>query len=280
MVFDLRKLDIYRKVPKDLTQPTLAGAVISIFCVLFILFLLVSEFMFFISPDISSELFVDDPNRHHDRIPVRLNITLPHLSCTIVGLDIQDDLGRHEVGHSSETNKIPVGDGCRFETVFSINKVPGNFHVSTHAAGHTSDIPNFQHIVHELSFGHSLSGKKIPGSYNPITSVIHDSSDPTTNHEYVIKVVPTIYQDLTGKELAAYQYTYAYRGYPTYGQMTPAIWFKYDLNPITVKYTEKRPPFYTFLTTICAIVGGTFTVAGILDALTFSAGELIKKKLK
>ena len=37
---------------------------------------------------------------------------------------------------------------------------------------------------------------------------------------------------------------------------------RYDLNPITVRYHEDRPPLYHFLTTVCAIVGGTFTVAG------------------
>ncbi|OQV25923.1 Endoplasmic reticulum-Golgi intermediate compartment protein 1 [Hypsibius exemplaris] len=283
-MFDLRRLDIYRKVPKDLTQPTLTGALISVFCVLFIVFLLISEFLMFITPEIQSELFVDDPNTHHDRIPVRLNLTMPHTKCDILGLDIQDNGGRHEVGHTTETSKIPVdgGAGCRFETVFSINQVPGNFHVSTHAAGVASmDQINFQHIVHELEFGHSLGAQrnKIPGSYNAITSVIHDTNDPTSNHEYIIKIVPTIYEDLKGKKLAAYQYTYAYKGQPTYGQMIPAIWFKYDLTPITVKYMESRAPFYTFLTTICAIVGGTFTVAGIIDALTFSASEMLRKKL-
>ena len=49
------------------------------------------------------------------------------------------------------------------------------------------------------------------------------------------------------------------------------------MNPITIKYTEKRKPFYTFLTTICAIIGGTFTVAGIIDGLLFTATEMLKK---
>lgn len=34
------------------------------------------------------------------------------------------------------------------------------------------------------------------------------------------------------------------------GRMMPAIWFRYDLSPITVRYKEKRKPFYTFLTTV------------------------------
>uniref|UniRef100_A0A3Q1H118 Endoplasmic reticulum-Golgi intermediate compartment protein n=1 Tax=Acanthochromis polyacanthus TaxID=80966 RepID=A0A3Q1H118_9TELE len=38
-----RQLDIYRKVPKDLTQPMYTGAFISILCCVFILFLFLSE---------------------------------------------------------------------------------------------------------------------------------------------------------------------------------------------------------------------------------------------
>lgn len=43
----------------------------------------------------------------------------------MVGLDIQDEMGRHEVGHIDNSMKIPLnnGDGCRFEGHFSINKV-------------------------------------------------------------------------------------------------------------------------------------------------------------
>ena len=33
--------------------------------------------------------------------------------------------------------------------------------------------------------------------------------------------------------------------------MIPALWFRYDLAPLTVKYYVKRPPFYTFITTVC-----------------------------
>ncbi len=61
------------------------------------------------------------------------------------------------------------------------------------------------------------------------------------------------------------------------GKVIPAVWFRYDLNPITVKYHESRPPLYHFLTTVCAIVGGTFTVAGIIDSCLFTATEIFKK---
>ena len=35
--------------------------------------------------------------------------------------------------------------------------------------------------------------------------------------------------------------------------------------------------FSLILFQVCAIIGGTFTVAGILDSLIFSASEIVKK---
>ena len=42
-----------------------------------------------------------------------------------MGLDIQDDLGRHEVGFVENVDKQPIEDGagCRFSANFKVNKV-------------------------------------------------------------------------------------------------------------------------------------------------------------
>ncbi|KAF5913186.1 hypothetical protein HPG69_016801 [Diceros bicornis minor] len=151
--------DIYRKVPKDLTQPTYTGAIISICCCLFILFLFLSELTGFITTEVVNELYVDDPDKDSGgKIDVSLNISLPNLHCELVGLDIQDEMGRHEVGHIDNSMKIPLnnGAGCRFEGQFSINKVPGNFHVSTHSATAQPQNPDMTHVIHKLSFGDTL----------------------------------------------------------------------------------------------------------------------------
>ena len=70
-----------------------------------------------------------------------------------------------------------------------------------------------------------------------------------------------------------------FQSYVSFGQggrVVPAVWFRYNLNPITVKYHETRPLIYHFLTTVCAIVGGTFTVAGINNSLTIA--HIVVKK--
>ncbi len=284
MAFDVKRLDIYRKIPKDLTQPTTTGGLVSIACVTFIFVMLASELVSFVAPDIRSELLVDSDSNPTDRIPVRLNISLPGMKCEFLGIDIQDDMGRHEVGFVENTLKTPInGDsGCLFEARFHINRVPGNFHVSTHSVDDQPDDYDFSHVVHELTIGSRI--KKIAakgiGSFNALGGRQKLDSNGLESHEYVMKIVPTTYVDLAQTKLVAYQYTYAYRSYVSFGhggRVVPAIWFRYDLNPITVRYHETRPPLYHFVTTICAIVGGTFTVAGIIDSCIFTATEIFKK---
>jgi len=281
MQFDIRRLDIYRKVPKDLTQPTFAGACISVSSVLFILYLFFSELTSFLTPEIASELFVDDPAAHAERIPVYIDISLLKMPCDYVGLDIQDDLGRHEVGFVDNVIKEPIGEeGCQFKANFKINKVPGNFHVSTHSAREQPENPDMTHVVNEVIFGDRVSDMPLPGSFNPLYAKDKSAENSLSSHDYFMKVVPTVYTDSHDRKYFPYQYTYAHRSYVQFGhshRVIPAIWFRYDLSPITVRYTVKPKPFYSFLTTVCAIIGGTFTVAGILDSMLFTAGEVFKK---
>ncbi|RUS83408.1 hypothetical protein EGW08_008829 [Elysia chlorotica] len=283
MQFDIRRFDIYRKVPKDLTQPTLTGAIISISSCLFMLFLFISELKEYLTVDVHSVLTVDDPVKHSEKLPVFINITLPNLACHYVGLDIQDDMGRHEVGFRDNTIKEAINEekGCRFESHFLINKVPGNFHISTHSSHQQPEEPDMTHIIHKLRFGMDLeSGKDVEGSFNPLKDVDRTGANALATHDYILRVVPTVYEDKRGNIRYPFQYTYSYRDMMQMGhggRMMPAIWFRYELSPITVRYVEKSKPFYTFLVMVCAIIGGTFTVAGIIDSLIFSAAEIVKK---
>ncbi|CAH3176897.1 unnamed protein product, partial [Porites evermanni] len=278
------RFDVYRKVPKDLTEPTLTGAVISICSALFIVFLLLSEFYSFISTELAKKLhvcggldFTNVPIGHS----LKLGTAIPKMKCEHLGLDIQDEMGRHEVGFQENTHREEInhGEGCRFSGLFNINKVPGNFHVSTHGAGQQPDNPDMAHIINSINFGTEIK-EKIPGAFVALKGQNREHVNSLSSHDYVLKIVPTIYEKLDGSKTFTYQYTWAYKDYVAYGhggRILPAIWFRYDLSPITVKYVERRKPLYHFITTVCAIVGGTFTVAGIIDSIIFTASELFKK---
>lgn len=45
-----------------------------------------------------------------------------------------------------------------------------------------------------------------------------------------------------------------------------------------VAFSEERSSFLSFLTSVCAIVGGVFTVSGILDSFVFHGSQVIRKK--
>lgn len=88
----------------------------------------------------------------------------------VIGLDIQDDMGRHEVGHLENTERIELsgGTGCRFEGNFKINRVPGNFHVSTHSASRQPDVIDMTHVIHSLTFGDDVSDLSLKGGFNSL----------------------------------------------------------------------------------------------------------------
>ena len=55
----IRQLDIYKRLPKDLTEPTLLGAIVSIVSTLILLFLFISELSDYIDPNIHSSMYLD-----------------------------------------------------------------------------------------------------------------------------------------------------------------------------------------------------------------------------
>lgn len=286
---NLRRLDLFRKVPTDLTQTTLSGAIFSICCVMFMTILFLSELFDYLTPEIINELFVDQGSGGMSKIDVRLNVSLYRLECKFAGLDIQDDSGRHEVGALANMVKTPITStdekglkqtGCRLEVSFQINKVPGNFHLSTHSAVDQPSIIDMAHKIHEISFGDDVRSLNLHGSFDPLRSITHSDDSSLHTHEYHLRIVPSIYEELNGSELRPYQYTFAHKKYIALGfsgRIIPAIWFKYDINPISVKYKERRKPFYEFICMTCAIIGGTFTVVSLLDSLVFSASSVLEK---
>ncbi|GAB2234815.1 hypothetical protein Droror1_Dr00004081 [Drosera rotundifolia] len=62
------------------------------------------------------------------------------------------------------------------------------------------------------------------------------------------------------------------------GHYVPGVFFFYDISPIKVTFTEKHMSFLHFITNVCAIVGGIFTVSGIVDSAVYHGQKAIRKK--
>lgn len=57
----------------------------------------------------------------------------------------------------------------------------------------------------------------------------------------------------------------------------PGVFFSYEISPIMIKYSEHAKSFAHFATGLFAIVGGIFTVAGIIDSTIYKSANVLKK---
>ncbi|GJN08020.1 hypothetical protein PR202_ga25904 [Eleusine coracana subsp. coracana] len=141
-------------------------------------------------------------------------------------------------------------------------------------------IDQISHKINKLSFG-----KEFPGVVNPLDGVewIQDHSNGLTGmYQYFVKVVPTIYTDIRGRKINSNQFsvTEHFREAIGYPRPPSGVYFFYEFSPIKVDFTEENTSLLHFLTNICAIVGGIFTVAGIIDSFVYHGHRAIKKKME
>lgn len=179
-------------------------------------------------------------------------------------------------------------EGCNLHGHFLVNKVAGNFHFSpgktfqkahTHIHDYTAfELEHFNtsHIIHSLGFG-----EYYPGIHNPLDNTAKYVTDGSALYQYFVKVVPTIYEYVDGKQIVTNQYSVTQHMRPKNAQhshVVPGVFFMYDLSPIMVHIKQQNKSFVHFLVSICAIVGGVFTVSGLLDAMVFNISSGLKAK--
>ncbi|KAG2438865.1 hypothetical protein HYH02_010663 [Chlamydomonas schloesseri] len=192
----------------------------------------------------------------------------------------------------TESIKEQAGEGCHMWGMLEVNKVAGNFHFAPgrsyqQGSMHVHDIApfgdaviDFHHTIHKLSFG-----EPYPGMKNPLDGAKAGQATAvaTGMFQYFLKVVPTSYTDLSNKTLSTNQFSVTENFREAQGgagRTLPGVFFFYDLSPIKVKIVEHSSSFLSFLTSVCAIVGGVFTVSGIVDAFVYTGTRLIKKKME
>uniref|UniRef100_A0A0X3NWI7 Endoplasmic reticulum-Golgi intermediate compartment protein 3 n=1 Tax=Schistocephalus solidus TaxID=70667 RepID=A0A0X3NWI7_SCHSO len=178
--------------------------------------------------------------------------------------------------------------GCRLVGHMGVNKVAGSFHIApgkSYGQGHihVHDLQavagaqfNLSHHINKLTFGAAY-----PGHQNPLdgSKVIVELESPMVS--YFLKLVPTLYLDSNKNMVTTHQYsaTWQTKLTPLSGAQdgVPGVFFSYEISPLLVKLTEERKSFLHFLTNTCAIIGGVFTVASLLDAFIYRSLCLFEK---
>jgi len=97
--------------------------------------------------------------------------------------------------------------------------------------------------------------------------------------EHYLKVVHTSYEVSPQRTIDTFQYTVNNNHYDD-GDGLPSAVFFYDISPMQVVVKEKSKTFASFLTQMCAIIGGVFTVTGLIDGAIFHTGNSLRKKME
>ncbi|KAI7733502.1 hypothetical protein M8C21_028864, partial [Ambrosia artemisiifolia] len=168
--------------------------------------------------------------------------------------------------------KDEEGEGCNVYGFLDVNKVAGNFHfapgksfqqanVHVHdLEGFHKDSYNISHKINRLAFGDYF-----PGVVNPLDGVHWTQKAPSGMYEYFLKFSVT--EHFKGAEVGRLR-------------TLPGVFFFYELSPIKVTFTEEHVSFLHFLTNVCAIIGGVFTVSGILDSFIYHGQRALRKKME
>jgi len=91
-------------MPRDLTEPTFCGALVSIICTFVLITLTIYEVQSYINTGSKAELIIDTSHRD-DFVPINIDITFPRMPCDILSLDVQDILGTHKTDVMGELYK-------------------------------------------------------------------------------------------------------------------------------------------------------------------------------
>jgi len=115
----VRKLDIFKKVPTEISEGTNLGGLISLLTVISIGYFLVVELMAFMHPDYSA-MIVTDQLVTRKEMKVHLDMKMPRFPCEIISLDLQDAMMSHSPNIASvrkyrlDSNGNPLDNGEDF----------------------------------------------------------------------------------------------------------------------------------------------------------------------
>ena len=199
--------------------------------------------------------------------------------------------------------------GCIIDGSFRVNRVPGAFYVTPHSMGHNlnPDVINMTHTVKHLSFGKHVPGrpsyvprnlrrvwKRVPkdlgGRFAAGDEATFYSEEPNTVHEHYLKIVSRTFEPLEGQAVQLYEYTFnsnrfrlnpplAADGDPDQHVDGPMIKLSYDVSPMSVVLKEVKKPLLDWILGMCALLGGVYTCAGLLETFLQSSVCAVKRRV-
>mmetsp|Transcript_33110 Transcript_33110/g.87561 ORF Transcript_33110/g.87561 Transcript_33110/m.87561 type:complete len:471 (-) Transcript_33110:51-1463(-) len=182
-------------------------------------------------------------------------------------------------------------EGCQVQGTLRVPRVPGHFHLQAEAFGDVNVNPaltNVSHRVNHLSFGDRdaknwATRQNIPQEMvTHITPLDGKAFIAERFHEapqHYLKVVSTHVQ---GKSNIFYQMTHTDRVRKLRKESNmgpPQARFSYDFSPMSVVVKTKSKRWYEFLTSLFAILGGTYTIVELCSGAVDTVQTTIKEAM-
>ena len=139
------------------------------------------------------------------------------------------------------------------------------------------------------------------------------NSDTPAMYQYFVNAIPTTYTDIKKNVTNTYQYlihfyfyfpqisnstsisslsgkeqwlttriteTHHIRPLQEMSSLMPGIYFVYEFSPLRSGIKETHLPLFELLTSLCAILGGVFTMMGLIDGIMYSVGKKAERRSK
>lgn len=199
--------------------------------------------------------------------------------------------------HNSETNKhatvshhSAIEEGCRIHGEVQVRRVPGYFllEADSHLDSLEPSMTNVSHLVNHLWFLDDRqalkdylanTGRHVTGdvmqNIHPMKLREFSVQKPHTAPQHYLNVIPTVFDD----KVVVYQSTVQSHIQDVPSQDVPQARFSYTFSPMTIKITTGRRPFYDFVTSVFAIIGGTYTFISLVDKFWDTVSERYKSKI-
>ena len=175
--------------------------------------------------------------------------------------------------------------GCNIVGSLFLDRAPGNFHIQARSQNQEFDasMTNTSHYITSLFVGDPVAqyilkgnkdkrGKNVPievrNRVNPMADTAFVTGGLHQSYHHYIKLIPThvdgfetlrhnlvVYQMQENSQLAYYA-----------KDSVPEAKFIYDFSPIQVAYRRESRHWYDYCTSLMAIIGGVFTVVGMIEA--------------
>eukprot|EP00941_MAST-03F_sp_MAST-3F-sp1_P000071 g71.t1 len=219
-------------------------------------------------------------------------------------VEMDDDGEDNEDSDDDDDQGKQINEGCNITGWLTVNKVAGNFHVALgktrvvngrliHAFS-TNQLQHYNssHVINHISFGPNFSEQSNP--LNGLRRIIDPRDSSTGVYQYYLKVVPTLFTEsnlFKTTSISSCQYSFTEKFIPI-GEASneglpedphhsrrnahkhesvvaglPGVFFIYDMSPFIIHRNREAKPFRDYLARLCAIVGGLFTVSGIIDRM-------------